>query len=163
MRPAFLSLGVNILLSVCSVFPSLALEFSSSPALDTFSQQGKELRSKLERVYRDPKAKQDSSKGVDVSSTVARYIPVGTSFDDAERILKAAGFEMAPRPPRPIYRDSAPEWEKALRFSMGGGLVLDRTLFASVTEVFVTLSPDLPGDPKAHVKEIHASLRTTYL
>ncbi len=162
MRTPLLSLGV-IVLSLYPVSPSLALEFSSSPGPDTFSQQGKELRAELERVYRDPKAKRDSLNGLDVSSTIARYIPIGTSFDDAERILIAAGFTMAPRPPRPIDRDPAPEWEKPLRFTMGGGLVLDRTFFASVTEVSVTLSPDFPGDPKAHVKEIHANLKTTYL
>lgn len=162
MRNFLLCLGL-VASSVWLVSPSLALEFSSSPPPDKFSQQGKELRAELERVYRDPKGQRDSLKVVDVSSIIARYIPIGTSFDDAERILMAAGFTMAPRPPRPIPKEPAPEWEKALRFTMGGGLVLDRTLFASVTEVGVTLSPDLPGDPKAHVKEINASLRTTYL
>jgi hypothetical protein len=162
MRILLFCLGL-IASSLWSVCPSLALKFSSSPPLDKFSQQGTELRAELERVYRDPKGKRDSLRGVDVSSTIARYIPIGTSFEDAERILIAAGFTMASRPPRPLDRDPAPGWEKALRFTMGGGLVLDRTLFTSITEVGVTLSPDLPGDPKAHVKEIHASLRTTYL
>lgn len=159
MRNLLFCFGL-VVASLWSVCPSLALEFSSSPPPDKFTQQGKELRAELERVYRDPKGKLDSLKGIDVSSIIARYIPIGTSFDDAERILIAAGFTMAPRP---MDRDPAPEWEKALRFTMGGGLVLDRTLLASVTEVGVILSPDLPGDPKAHVKEIIASLRTTYL
>jgi hypothetical protein len=161
MGSTFLGIAL-VVVSVCFPPPTLALEILSSPQLDKFSQQGKELRAELERVYGDPKGKRDSLKGVDVSSIIARYIPIGTSFDDAERVLIAAGFTMAPRPPRPIDREPAPEWEKALRFTMSGGLVLDRTLFASVT-VGITLSPDIPGDPKAHVKEINASLRTTYL
>jgi hypothetical protein len=147
------------------VSPSLAMEFSRSPVdSDTFSQQGKQLRAELERVYRSPKeAGQSVGRGIDVSSTIAKYIPIGTSFDDAERILKAAGFTMAPRPPRPIDRDPAPEWEKALRFAMVGGLDLDQMFLVSRTSVLVVLFPDSPGYQNSRVKEIHASIKTIYL
>jgi hypothetical protein len=141
------------------------MEFSKSPlGVDTFSQQGHQLRAELERIYRSPKeAGQSLGRGIDVSSTVAQYIPIGTSFDDAERILKAAGFTMAPRPPRPIDRDPAPDWQKALRFALAGGLDLDHTFLASRTSVSVVLAPDAPGAQNAHVKAIHASIKTIYL
>jgi hypothetical protein len=141
------------------------MEFSSSPvAPDTFSQQGKQLRADLERVYRSPKETAPSIwRDIDVSSTVAKYIPIGTSFDDADRILKAAGFKMAPRPPRPIERESIVKFPEALRFAISGELDLDQTFLVSRTSVIVILSPDSPGDPNAHVKEIHASIMTAYL
>ena len=71
MRPFvfFLGLSTTFFWPVC---PSLALEFSSSSPPDAFSKQGKELRSELERVYRDSKGKKDSLAGLAVSSTVAR-------------------------------------------------------------------------------------------
>jgi hypothetical protein len=162
MRTLLFCLGL-IASSAWSLCPGLSFEFSSSPPPDAFSQQGKELRAELERVYRDSKNKRHSLTGLDVSSTVGQYIPVGTSFDDAERILRAAGFKMAPRPPRPIDRDPAPEWEKTLRFTMMGGLDLDQTFLVSKTTVSVVLVPDSPGNPNAKVKEISASLMTTYL
>ena len=37
--------------------------------------------------------------GTDVTAIVAPYIPTGTSFDDAEKLLRDAGFEIKPHPP----------------------------------------------------------------
>jgi len=163
MRAPLLSLGVMVL-SLYSVSPTLALEFSSSPALDAFSQQGKKLRADLEHVYRNSTEKAKSPlSGIDVSLTVAKYIPIGTSFDDAERILKADGFRMGPRPPHHVQKDSIVKYPEALRFAWSGGLDLDQTFLVSKTSVSVTLFPDSPGSPNARVKEIQASLRTTYL
>jgi hypothetical protein len=39
-----------------------------------------------------------SAEGNDLSGIVSAYIPVGTSFSDAENILRAAGFEVGPKP-----------------------------------------------------------------
>jgi len=141
----------------------LGLEFSSSPPPDTFSQQGKELRAELERIYRNRKEKVHPLSGIDVSSTIAKYVPLGTSLDDAERILKAAGFKTDSRPPHPIQKDSIVKFDEKHRLAWLGTLVLDQTFLVSSTTVIVVLSPDSPGDPKARVKEIQGSLHTTYL
>jgi hypothetical protein len=38
---------------------------------------------------------------LDVSSIINKYILIGSRFRDAEIILKAAGVDLAPSPPRP--------------------------------------------------------------
>ncbi len=174
------SLRVRSILAYIALLTGLALVAYSWPlsgmalekenvmmSASDVEQRGKQLRAELEETYRVLKdarklGASNKAEGIDVSATVAKYIPIGTSFDEAEKVLQAAGFNLAPRPPRPAGRENAPEWEKALRFTMGGGLVLDQT-FGYQASVGVTLYPDSPGDPAAHVQEILARLRTSYL
>ena len=40
-----------------------------------------------------------------ITDIVIKYIPIGTSFDDAEAILRAAGFKVSPREQNPIFHD----------------------------------------------------------
>ena len=142
------------------------ISFAKDMSSDSLEQRGKQLGAELNRTYRTlkdaHKLGMGNGPGVDVSSTVATYITIGTSFEEAEKVLQAAGFHLAPRPPRPINRLSAPEWEKALRFTIMGGLDLDHA-FGYRADVVVSLSPDSPGDQGAHVKEISAQIQTTYL
>lgn len=163
-----IALLIGLELVACSwPWPGMAVEKEEvTMSASDVEQRGKQLRAELERTYRDPKDTRKLGKGVgpgiDVSSIVAKYIPIGTSFDEAEQVLQAAGFHMAARPPRPMHREPAPEWEKALRFTMGGGLELDKA-FGYRADVGVTLYPDAPGDPGARVKQIISSIQTTYL
>ncbi|MCW5797983.1 MAG: hypothetical protein LZF60_230099 [Nitrospira sp.] len=149
---------------VLIVLPSLALDASVSA--ETLEQRGRQLRAALEQKFRTLKEANQlgmgNGPGVDVSPIVAIYIPIGTSFEEAEKVLLAAKFKMGQRPPRPIYRESAPEWEKAMRFTLVGGFVLEQS-FGYVASVGIELYPDSAGDPGAHVKEIQARIQTSYL
>lgn len=64
--------------------------------------RGKQLRADLDEEYRllleTHSLKTAIFGGNDVTDTVLRTIPIGTSFDDAETILRAAGFIVGPRP-----------------------------------------------------------------
>jgi len=128
-------------------------------------QRGTQLHADLEQAYRDlSEAKQlgaASLSGIDVSQTVSRSMPVGTPFQDAAKILRAAGFNLAPDPPRPL-REGTQGVEAALRFTIMGQVVLAEE-FGYKASVSVTLHPDSPGDPAAHVKEVRALLRTSHI
>jgi hypothetical protein len=58
-------------------------------------QDGKNLRAEINSIYASMRS---AHKGdADVSALVQKYIPVGTSFDNAEAVLRAAGCVVAPR------------------------------------------------------------------
>jgi len=66
---------------------------------ESLEQRGKQLRTAIEQEYQrleDSKAMTPKSGG-NISELVLKYIPVGTSFDDAERILRGAGFDVGAR------------------------------------------------------------------
>jgi hypothetical protein len=86
-----------------------------------------------------------------VSSTIAKYIPIRTSFDDAERILNSAGFTMGPRPPHALENDAIVKYPAAFRFAWFGKLELDQTFLVGSTSVSVILFPDSPDNPHARV------------
>jgi hypothetical protein len=65
-------------------------------------QRGKQLRAQINAKYRELEAEHKISarpkNGTDVSEIVMRFIPPGSSFDDAKAILNAAGCRVAPTP-----------------------------------------------------------------
>src|SRR5262249_60379502 len=65
-----------------------------------FQARGARLRLELERAYQDLRHTGEfKSAGNDVSSIVRKYIPVGTSFADAESALRSGGVVIMPPPP----------------------------------------------------------------
>lgn len=66
---------------------------------ESLEQRGKQLREAIEHAYQQMlKEKLLGPDGYDISKVVLRYIPIGTTFDDAEQILRCAGFKVEPRP-----------------------------------------------------------------
>ena len=63
--------------------------------------RGKQLRKAIDETYErlaDAKALKSMGNGRNIITyVVLKYIPIGTSFDDAEAILRAAGFEVGKR------------------------------------------------------------------
>lgn len=58
-------------------------------------RRGHDLRNAVLKLYQELRASHASTTlGVDMSKLVASYIPVGTSFADANDILRAAGFKV---------------------------------------------------------------------
>jgi len=72
------------------------------PAVD-IEKRGKELRREIDKAYRGlVETGQLKNQGVGrnlITDVVARYIPPGTSFLQAEEILRAAGFAVEARVP----------------------------------------------------------------
>ncbi len=103
-------------------------------------QSGKELRNEIDSVYQTLKAeKKLSGRGTDISDRVRKYIPPGTSFDDAEEILRSAGFDVSSRPSSNTT-DNRPD-----RYSVVGFLKLDGWLGFKI-QAIASLTPKGPGD-----------------
>jgi hypothetical protein len=68
---------------------------------DELKQRGNQLRKAIDEIYEklaDAKALKIMGAGRNnITNIVVKYIPIGTSFDDAEAILRAAGFKVGKR------------------------------------------------------------------
>ena len=129
-------------------------------ALD-FQQRGARLRLELERAYQDLRhTGKFKSDGNDVSSIVKKYVPVGTSFANADTTLRSSGFNIDPLPPREPPNPS-PLWsgehKLMMRFAIFGTLVLAQHRVSRIT-VEVTLLPKILEADHNTVKGVHAAI-----
>jgi hypothetical protein len=68
-------------------------------ATESLEQRGKQLRAEVELAWKKIKGTPELLRiRNDISATVAKYFPIGTSFDEAEVILFSAGFNILSRP-----------------------------------------------------------------
>jgi hypothetical protein len=128
-------------------------------ALD-FQERGARLRLELERTYQDLRHTGEfKSDGNDVSSIVRKYVPVGTSFADAETTLRSSGFAIDPLPPRepPENPSGSEEHKLMMRFAIFGTLVLAQHGVSRIT-VEITLLPKISGADHNTVKGVHAAI-----
>jgi hypothetical protein len=129
-------------------------------ALD-FQERGARLRLELERAYQNLRHTGEfKSAGNDVSWIVEKFVPVGTSFADAETTLRSSGFNIDP-PPRESPINSSPLWagepKLMMRFAMFGTLVLAQQGSSRIT-VETTLLPKILGADHNTVKGVHAAI-----
>jgi hypothetical protein len=121
-----------------------------------FQERGARLRLELERAYQDLRHTGGfKSAGNDVSSIVEKYVPVGTSFANAETTLRSSGFDIGPLPPREPPKN--PEHELMMRFAIFGTLVLAQQGFSRIT-VEITLLPKILEADHNTVKGVHAAI-----
>ena len=130
-------------------------------ALD-FQERGARLRLELERAYQDLRRTGEfKSAGNDVSSIVRKYVPVGTSFAEAEITLRSSGFDIDPLPPREPPKNPSPHWsdehKSMMRFAIFGTLVLAQHGVSKIT-VEITLLPKILGADHNTVKGVHAAI-----
>jgi len=104
---------------------------------------GNELRANLEREYArltDTKTLNMGVKGNDVADIIEKYISIGTTFAEAENLLRSAGFTVDPRPSK------NPPGNRPDRFAVSGRInSLFDVLFIKV-EIIVVMTPPAPGD-----------------
>jgi hypothetical protein len=130
-------------------------------ALD-FQERGARLRLELERAYQDLRHTGEfKSAGNDVSSMVKKYVPVGTSFANAETILRSSGFNIDPLPSREPPKTPSPLWsgehKLMMKFAIFGTLVLAQQGVSRIT-VEITLLPETLGADHNTVKGVHAAI-----
>lgn len=122
-------------------------------ALD-FQERGARLRLELERAYQDLRRTGEfKSAGNDVSAIVKKYVPVGTSFANAQTTLRSSGFEIDPLPPREPPKNASPLW----KFAIFGTLVLAQKGVSRIT-VETTLLPTTSETEHNTVKGVHAAI-----
>ena len=124
-------------------------------ALD-FQERGARLRLELERAYQDLRRTGEfKSAGNDVSSIVKKYVPVGTSFANAETTLRSSGFNIDPLPPREPPKNPSPL--RSDEHAIFATLVLAQRGVSRIT-VEVTLLPKILGADHNTVKGVHAAI-----
>ena len=126
----------------------------------SLQERGVRLRLELERAYRDLRHTGNfKSAGNDVSPIVKKYVPVGASLADAERILRGAGFDMAPPPEEPprTPSPSRSDENKAMTVAIFATLVLARRGVSRIT-VEVKLLQKKSGDDRDTVRGVHAAI-----
>jgi hypothetical protein len=110
---------------------------------EDLQQRGRELRGAIDHTYKtlvDRNGLQQGLKGNDISPVVSKYIPLGTSFDDAEKILRAAGFTVDPRP------GQNPPEDRPDKHDVVAYIVPYVQGFMSRTNVYISLRPKSPGN-----------------
>ncbi len=108
--------------------------------IDELQQRGKKLRDALQETYQklvDERAL-IPGRGAEVTDVVERFIPVGTSFSDAETILKDAEFRVDERSASALPRSGAQGVHAEIhRFA---------EQFPAVTDLIVILYQKSPSD-----------------
>lgn len=123
---------------------------------------GKRFRIEIDKAYQKvPKSGSIEAidKAGDITWLTVRYIPLGSSFDDAEVILRAAGFAVGARPGPNQPGNRPHRYDVVARIEQ---YCCTSSLF-SRTDVFVLLSPKAPGDFQDGVSAVFASFTTSYL
>jgi hypothetical protein len=134
---------------------------ASAPVSSNLEVRGKQLRAAIDQTYRKMSEAHElvgPTGHNDISFVIIQYIPLGTSFDDAERILKAAGFKIEPRPgphpPRVVFNSEI----DAMRFDEVASIdPYDTSLYVSKTVISVNLTPQAPMD-YSKISKIYAGI-----
>jgi hypothetical protein len=112
---------------------------AGNPALsDSASLRGKQLRAAIDQYYKEHGVR---NAGVQITDLVVKYIPVGTSFDQAEVILTAGGFTVGPRVPHQNLPPSDPS-----KFTVVARIDHYGPWSICGTDVDVYLQPRVPND-----------------
>ncbi len=118
----------------------------TQPSVFDLNRQGKRLRSEIERVFKELRSSGKLKSQNPISDLVMKYVPVGTSFKDAEAILRSA------------------EWK--IRITQGSlkavGHFSDIPQF-SKAELIIGLLPRIPEDFQSGVGKVEAYIIYTTL
>jgi hypothetical protein len=115
-------------------------------------EQGKHLRTAIDQAYKKLSDSLPSKSGINITPVITQYIPLGSSFDDAEQILRSAGFEVFPRHDHDLEGDSSNK-----KYEIYAKIDPYRGFFIKENMIGVSLIPRVPGDYKS-VSEINASI-----
>lgn len=135
--------GLGIVFVLMPAFGETIQKEKNTMSSDSLEQRGKKLRAEVENIFRSLKAT-NSLKPMGqgrnfVTQAVIKYIPVGTSFDDAEAILRAAGCDVSPRSYEKLVGN------QFYKSNVLGTLTLPGN-FLSSTKFSISLIPKSPGD-----------------
>ena len=122
---------------------------------EIIKQRGEHLRADIEKVYKEMKAsnslKMEGMGRNFITPVVLEYIPIGTSFDDAKKILLAAGCKVS-GPHEGVRAGTKLSYLDSVigSFNLSSG-------WMSATKFFVSLIPRAIGDYSV-VNEVRAEI-----
>jgi hypothetical protein len=161
--------AAGLVIAVCASIPDpkmIVKEFESSLVVRTGAaepgkisvgdrdERGIKLRAELDRTF-ERLWRAGLSRETDVTASMLPYIFPGMTFEEAERVLKAAGFEVRPHPGirEEQDRNRPTDWY-AVHAAISDFSPI--RIFGRVT-VYVSLYPASPGD-YSRVENIKAFL-----
>lgn len=113
------------------------------------------LRSKIEAVYRQKQADRSLKSGKNMLPGIRDYFPQKLDFATAEKILKAAGFDVQK------HANVEPHPGLDYRDEVFGVLVLEKGMPRS-TKAVISLIPGKTGDYGA-VSKVEAAISVTFV
>jgi hypothetical protein len=136
-----------LLIAATMLIPSASM---AADAASDLEQRGKQLRMAIDKKYKElHDANAISMRHVnDITPLVLQYVPIGTSFDDADKILRAAGFGVAPHPvlhPVLKFPDGA-EYDVLGRINPYTNPYIESGLIPTGTSLDIDLTPPSPTD-----------------
>lgn len=131
---------------------------------ESLEQRGKQLRAAIEEEYQRLERLKalTPQRGGNIGELVSRYIPLGASFDDAEEILRNAGFDVGARigpdtPVRSPFRVPNPKYYLTAQI-----IGLDSSLLTLRTvSVVIYLTPKDPNNYD-NVIDVGGSIYVSY-
>jgi hypothetical protein len=127
-------------------------------------ERGKQLRQDIEQLYSRLQSSNALGVGVlnanDISEFIAKYIPEGLSFDDAEQILRSAGLRVYNRPHIDVARQRYDRYREE-SYDVVATMLLPGRPWSRV-ELMINLRPKAPGDYST-IKAVGAAILVVYL
>ncbi len=123
---------------------SVVTEKQSAAAATAEDERGHALKSELWKLYNELKtARKLGPVSTDITERVLPYVAPGISFQEAETILRAAGFKMPPypKPQRASDPNRPRDW-----YAVVAWISPFAESFPFKVSVSVTLQPKSPGD-----------------
>ena len=109
------------------------------------ANSGRDLRSEIAKQYEELRKSGElriNQQGNDITDIVRRYIDVGTSFDEAEKILRNASFKVLARPGRNAISDRPDRYN----VYASSEEIIRSNVFGYGVNVAVLLRPESPDD-----------------
>lgn len=150
-----------ILLCALLVYPSSLLAKDTAKLLDNnkekimnsadLEKKGKQLRAEIEK--KDEEFGKSQKLGLQniITDVVEQYIPVGTSFEDAQIILNAAGL-------KPHIQEFPKMRKGEPKLSVIQGSVSLHDAIFTKTDVSIDLYPKVPNDFTSEIGKIWAAI-----
>ena len=116
--------------------------------------RGKQLRAAVDKRYRqlDEKDQINPQRGNNIDDVVTPFIAIGSSFDEAEIILRAAGFKVSPRQKHPYIINQYLVYASIDPYALKG---------MGKTGVTITLEPKNPNDWSS-IEKLSAAIFSVY-
>jgi hypothetical protein len=129
-------------------------------------ERGKQLRLDVRDLYSTLKstgALQTRPPYInDITEFVTKYLPREIPFDEAERILRSAGFNVSERPPAYLPGDRIDRYDVIATMPLKFNRAFFGLLVFGKTEIMLGMRPKSPGDYTT-VKEMWAYIKQVYL
>jgi hypothetical protein len=127
----------------------------------SLDERGNQLRLDLQELYSSVRRNKTVRVGInDIGDFIRGYIPVGISFEDAEHILRSAGFDVPERPGSNV--PDAPHWpNRSDKYAVVAATLFPSGLM-SRAELMLGLRPKSAGDYST-VKDVRAGIVVSFL